>query len=320
MTFKIFSDDARKQIADHIIGSPPGGHPRFGDYKGTDVHTPQNIEPPCYGSTCPQPIQSCVGSTCPETVGTDPIIDCTGGVAADHSGNCHSGFNLRTDPHGKPFCCPGVEVDHVPPTPGNMCDPGSRVSFAKTNFSNANATIQQGARAACNNAGGVFHLNPATDTAWCCTPEQQQTTKPPNTTPTPVAPIYPDKPRVSDGAPAISGVRIARTVNDITSGAVGLGYLTDLVSDSGPATNAPCDYTTSKSYTATASLRVGGNISKADCKKDTPAEGTLRVKYTKIYNPGSATIPINTTIVVAPLAVPTPANTWCAIVVPCPST
>ena len=318
MTFKIFSADARKQIADHIIGSPPGGHPRFGDYKGTDVHTPQNIDPPCYGSTCPQPIQSCVGSTCPETVGTDPIIDCSGGVAADHSGNCHGGFNLRTDPHGKPFCCPGAEVDHVPPTPGNMCDPGSRVSFAKTNFSNAAATIQQGARAACNNAGGVFHLNPATDTAWCCTPEQQQTTKPPNTTPTPVAPIYPDKPRVSDGAPAIPGVRIARTVNAITAGAVGLGYLSNLTPGNGvPFSDAPCDYTTAKSWEPFVISRSSA-ISKADCKAG--GKGALRFKYTKIYNPGSATIPINTTIVVAPLATSTPANTYCAIVVPCPST
>ena len=318
MTFKIFSDDARKQIADHIIGSPPAGHPRFGDYKGTDVHTPQNIEPPCYGSTCPQPIQSCVGSTCPETVGVDPIIDCTGGVPTDHSGNCHSGFNLRTDPHGKPYCCPGVEVDYIPPTPGSMCDPGSRVTFARSNFSNLAEGLQRGARAACNNAGGVFHLNPATDTAWCCTPEQQQTTKPPNTTPTPVAPIYPDKPRVSDGAPAISGVRIARTVNDIAAGAVGLGYFAHLSPGSGSTFSAaPCDYTTAQNYAPSLPSRSSA-ISKADCKN--LAEGSLRVMYSKIYNPGSATIPINTTIVVAPLVTASPANTWCAIVVPCPST
>ena len=319
MTFRIFSDDARKKIADHIIGAPPEVHNRQGRYLGTDVHMPQNIEPPCYGSTCYKPGPGCVGSTCPEQKTPDPYIDCDGGVPADHGGNCHNGMILRKDRNGNPYCCPGTRISVIPPTsPGAACGPGSSITFAKTNFSSMPAFDASAASKTCHDANGIFHVNTTADVAFCCTPKKQEYKKPPNTTPTPVAPVYPDKPRASDGAPAIPGVSIARTVNDIAAGAIGLGYLTSFSPGSGQSgANATCEYTTAQGFDVTAATRVGGDISKADCKKDSPAEGTLRVKYTKIYNPGSATIPVNTNIIVAPLAVFAPKDTWCAIVVPC---
>ena len=45
MTFRILNDEARGQIAAHIFGAAPPGHPRAGSVSGTDAPT-RSYDPP----------------------------------------------------------------------------------------------------------------------------------------------------------------------------------------------------------------------------------------------------------------------------------
>ena len=127
MTFRIFSDDARKTIADHIIGAPPAIPNRYGENHGTDLLVqggdsqpqPYNPDPP--GKYLPlgsyPPGGPSNADTPPShTPGQTAQIECSGGFPADHSGKCPESsflkngkmfaFNRQIDANGLAYCCP----------------------------------------------------------------------------------------------------------------------------------------------------------------------------------------------------------------------
>ena len=123
MTFRIFSDDARKTIADHIYGSPPTVQNRFGSNLGTDLlhhggNTPQEYDPRVGGEYRPQGgYDPQGGNQYPPTTGPGqtPQVTCNGGRPADQSGSCpppetRNGKTItwrpQKDPRGLTFCCP----------------------------------------------------------------------------------------------------------------------------------------------------------------------------------------------------------------------
>ena len=127
MTFRIFSDDARKAIADHIIGAPPAIPNRYGENHGTDLlvqagdRQPPQYNPKVTGLYLPQgsyaPGQPSSQDTPPShTPGQTAQIECSGGVPADHSGKCPESmfekngklfaFTRQVDSNGLAYCCP----------------------------------------------------------------------------------------------------------------------------------------------------------------------------------------------------------------------
>ena len=169
MTFKIFSGDARKAIADHIIGSPPVIPNRHGSNHGTDLLVQGGTQKPPYdptgggGGYDPDPGHGYdptggggVGTLPPTTgPGRAPITDCRGATAADNSGACPPGIQSnadgskfqwirKTDANGLAYCCPTalpVATDPQPPTTGappKVC-PGANVDkFAAYDLAKSN--------------------------------------------------------------------------------------------------------------------------------------------------------------------------------------
>ena len=152
MTFRIFSDDARKAIADHIIGAPPAIPNRYGENHGTDLlvqagdRQPPQYNPKVTGLYLPQgsyaPGQPSSQDTPPShTPGQTAQIECSGGVPADHSGKCPDqlfkkngklfSFTRQVDANGLAYCCPtetpslNQSDQQVPQTNGKgKCPPG----------------------------------------------------------------------------------------------------------------------------------------------------------------------------------------------------
>ena len=139
MTFRIFSGDARKAIADHIIGAPPAIPNRHGSNHGTDLLVQGGTKTPKYnpdpgGNYDPDPggdpYPPGGGPFVPPTTGPGgtPVTDCSGAKAADNSGKCPPGIQSnadgskyqwlrKTDGNGLAYCCPTRILDLPPGTP-----------------------------------------------------------------------------------------------------------------------------------------------------------------------------------------------------------
>ena len=127
MTFRIFSDDARKTIADHIIGAPPAIPNRYGENHGTDLLVQGGDSQPLPYDSNPSGRYLPGGSYAPggpsntetppsHTPGQTAQIECSGGFPADHAGKCPESmfekngklfaFNRQLDANGLAYCCP----------------------------------------------------------------------------------------------------------------------------------------------------------------------------------------------------------------------
>ena len=171
MTFRIFSDDARKAIADHIIGAPPAIPNRYGENHGTDLlvqagdRQPPQYNPKVTGLYLPQgsyaPGQPSSQNTPPShTPGQTAQIECSGGVPADHSGKCPESmfekngklfaFTRQVDSNGLAYCCPtetpsfNRSDQQVPQTNGKeRCPPGFMSSIVLFKRSEQNTPRQE---------------------------------------------------------------------------------------------------------------------------------------------------------------------------------
>ena len=173
MTFRIFSGDARKAIADHIIGAPPVIPNRHGSNHGTDllvqggtiVKTEYDPDPGGGYEPDPGGDPTGGGATPPTTgPGRFAVIDCRGGLHADNSGACPQGIQSnadgskfqwlrQTDANGLAYCCPtalSVATDPQPPpqTYGDiseaLCQGGNNLDVVVFNTAESNTvkTIQ----------------------------------------------------------------------------------------------------------------------------------------------------------------------------------
>lgn len=166
MTFRIFSDDARKAISDHIIGAPPAIPNRYGANAGTDLLVqagdaqppPYNPKPPGIylpGGSYPPGGPSSADTPPSHTPGQTAQIACSGGFPADNTGNCPKGLankngklftvTRQVDANGLAYCCPtetpslNQSDQQVPQTNGvQKCPPGfmSQVNVFKQSEQN----------------------------------------------------------------------------------------------------------------------------------------------------------------------------------------
>tara|TARA_R110002110_G_scaffold2024_4_gene9253 strand:- start:8751 stop:9860 length:1110 start_codon:yes stop_codon:yes gene_type:complete len=172
MTFRIFSGDARKAIADHIIGAPPVIPNRHGSNHGTDLLVQGGTKvkteyDPTGGGGGYDPTGGGGGSggegggTLPPTTGPGrtPVTDCSGAKAADNSGKCPPEIQTnadgskyqwfrRTDGNGLAYCCPTRILDLPPGTPpppqtygditAAVCPDGNTLGVVVFNWAQAN--------------------------------------------------------------------------------------------------------------------------------------------------------------------------------------
>ena len=135
MTFRILNDEARGQIAAHIFGSAPPGHPRAGSVSGTDAPA-KSYEPP------------------PPKYGGTPEYDPTGGGGGGGSGGGGGG--------GGTMCLTDKRTGWARPVPPNhdgKCPPDSgTLTYRLLNAGTPEAaccpsSIQTGTQ---DNPGGVL--------------------------------------------------------------------------------------------------------------------------------------------------------------------
>jgi hypothetical protein len=330
MTFRIFDDNARKAISEFIIGSPTFAHDRFGSISGTDVpqaapntgeYTTELYPPPkyCVGSTCSQPAPS---TSYPPPTGlhhTLPEMDCTNGIPAQgNQGNCPDGYIRKVDGNRIPYCCP-MEPSHPGhqqlPAQLQACGAGYSVSEVSEPFKLSEDLMMR-----CHHAGGDVKYDAEQSRYYCCSPEKQTDAIPP-TSAQPLGPQYPVKP--TPAVPAgVGAIQLAQTLVDIPGGSVGLVAVNNmsLPSTSPTQTGDVCQEVNPTAYNLVSDATEGNFTTKAACDQFT-SETTPGYKPLKCYNPGSATIPKATNIVVGLKAKGTkdalPASIWIALVVPC---
>ena len=327
MTFKIFDDNARDQIADHIIGSPPSGHPRFGGVSGTDVHTSATLDPPCYGVTCPRPPDygTCVGSGCAETQdGRFAYIDCDKGIHADHSGKCPPGYIRQVDQKGLVYCCPkktdgGVKT--TPPTDSsNACDEGTRLVLAMKRGQGGEAGYAA-FRKKCEDMKGTMSWDKSKHPhklVCCAENDYGDGTKPPTKTPqTPVA-TYPVKP-VLHPPPVAGSLIVLRTATAIGGKQMGTAMKVLLTPAAGVVfSDAACDYTTPRQW-GILGANASDSFNKNLCEEGKTSDSSYATRFLKLYNPGNSTIPKDTDVVAGLQAsfLGSETSIWIAVVVPC---
>jgi len=167
MTFRIFSGDARKAIADHIIGAPPVIPNRHGSNHGTDllvqggtivkteyIPDPGGEYDPDPGGDPHPP------GTLPPTTGPGGTvqIDCPRGIPADNAGKCDETvhqlgdnqtwrFIRKVDASGMAYCCPtrsSAVTDPQPPPQtygdfsSSLCPDGNSLDVVVFNTAETN--------------------------------------------------------------------------------------------------------------------------------------------------------------------------------------
>ena len=175
MTFRIFDDSARKEIADHIHGAPARVQNRYGSNHGTDLltsqgepppynpnppgtYTPGGSYPPGGGPTGYPPATGPGGSVAP-TQGQ--LLTCQKAVPPSNDGNCPGPFEMngkqfhfvKEGDGASAFCCaqeitPGSGPTVQPPSSApntSPCPPGSEphhyVSFPVSEINTPKAIV-----------------------------------------------------------------------------------------------------------------------------------------------------------------------------------
>lgn len=307
MTFKILNDEAREQIAAHIFGAAPQGHPRAGSVSGTDAPAKSYEPPPFkYGGTHTY-LTGGSGPTGSQGQGglsiaciRDPRLPATvtGPVPQTAEGKCPPPSGNVVWKQAGNMCCPtfneAAAQDGPTGSPGGVKPPTGLSELAR-----CPSGMQQGApigavtRASekfaqyaseCSNKGGTLTESP-TSPGWfvCCRPDTPS--EPPSGTGTGTGSVE------DDG-------HFPETWNDICSVATPVA---DIASKSwGWATimtSVPAAYPETGSISCT--NINDGQFTGQTFSSDTSCENIVTFTgAVYAYNPGGSTIARNTQVVV----------------------
>lgn len=311
MTFKILNDEAREQIAAHIFGAAPPGHPRAGSVSGTDAPAKSYEPPPFkYGGTHTY-LTGGSGPTGSQGQGGQAnmcVADRRTGfaqpVAPNHDGKCPPDtgtitYQLLNAGTPNAVCCPSFNEAAAQGGPGGSPG-GVRPPTGQPPVVNCPSEMQQGSplgtvaifstgfaqyKYECSNNGGTLTESQSSPGYFvCCRPETPS--EPPSGTGTGTGEVKED----DDYPTAFDGIcSVATPVADIASKSWGWAKI-----------NISTRRLTKRGETRDCTDEQDGEFLGSTYSSDLSCEALAGdpIETVYAYNPGGTTIARNTQVVV----------------------
>jgi len=305
MTFKILNDEARGQIAAHIFGAAPPGHPRAGSVSGTDAPAKSyEPPPPTYGGkhtynsqgSGPTGSQGEGGTrprreiACMVDINLPPGHPAALPVPPNHDGKCppNSGtvtYQLINAGTPQAICCPTFNEAAAQDNPGGVKPPTGQppVTQCPSGSNALGALVKPGhaqyahTQSACANGGGSW--NTSGEFHYCCFPDTPPS-EPPSGTGTGTGTVEEDR----DYPAAWDGIcSVAAPLADIAAKSWGWVQVQFAITAlTGSCTNA-----------------LGGAFSERSSSSDTSCINEAEnMDHAFAYNPGGTTVSRDQSVVI----------------------